>query len=133
MKLYRWGSTPHGTFGSLHMEKGWSCFTIEKPWINNKPFMSCVPAGKYELKETKYNRGGYDAIALMDVPDRSNILFHVGNTAADVSGCIAIGSSLSMVANRWAVANSKPTFAEFMRQSEPETEIEIVWDAPEED
>lgn len=61
-----------------------------------------------------YNRGGYQAYEVMDVPDRSLIKIHVGNTIDDVIGCIAPGKSLGFLERKWAVTSSKKAFQEFM-------------------
>jgi hypothetical protein len=69
-------------------------WTIERPWINNVPFKSCIPTGQYKVRRTNSPRFGPDIWQVQDVPDRTHILFHVANTSADVVGCIGCGISL---------------------------------------
>ena len=48
MILTRFTSTDHGTFGKLYVGDK-TFFTVEKPWLNNTPFKSCIPSGEYKL------------------------------------------------------------------------------------
>jgi hypothetical protein len=112
--LERFAYTPMGTFGKIMFEE-FECFTVERPWLDNKARQSCIPEGHYPLKLGMYNRGGYPAYEVMDVPDRSLIKIHVGNTMDDIVGCIAPGKSLGTIAGKWGVTNSKKALREFMK------------------
>ena len=65
-------------------------YTVERPWLDNKPFESCIPTGTYDL-EWITRPSGKPAIQVMDVPGRTHILLHPGNDVQDVVGCIAPG------------------------------------------
>ncbi len=112
--LERFAYSTMGTFGRLIME-GFGCFTVERPWLDNIPRESCIPEGAYRIAPRRFNRGGYDAFEILDVPGRSLILFHRGNTMNDVIGCVALGRSLGYVEGLWAVTHSRETFADFSR------------------
>ena len=86
-------------------------WTIERPWINNAPFKSCIPTGQYKIKRTNSPRFGPGTWQVQDVPDRTHILFHVANTSADVVGCIGCGISLYPDLN--GVGNSRKAMAKF--------------------
>jgi len=86
-------------------------WTIERPWLNNVPFKSCIPTGQYKVKRTNSPRFGPDTWQVQDVPDRTHILFHVANTSADVVGCIGCGISLYPDLN--GVGNSRKAMAKF--------------------
>ena len=86
-------------------------WTIERPWLNNIPFKSCVPTGQYKVRRTNSPRFGPDTWQVQDVPDRTHILFHVANTSADVVGCIGCGISLYPDLN--GVGNSRKAMAKF--------------------
>ena len=86
-------------------------WTIERPWLNNVAFKSCIPAGQYKVKRTNSPRFGPDTWQVQDVPDRTHILFHVANTSADVVGCIGCG--LSLYADLHGVGNSRKAMAKF--------------------
>jgi len=123
--LRRFCSCSMGTFGELTTDSGFSCFTVEKPWKNNAPWISCIPPGQYEVRPRRYNRGGYAALEVLDVPNRTDILIHKGNTAEDVQGCIVPGMRLGCLGDRWAVLSSSAAFAVIM--GEPQTSLLIRW------
>jgi len=110
-----------GTFGVLRLPE-FECVSVERPWLNNQPNVSCIPEGEYDLVPSRYNRGGYDTYEIRGVPDRSLIKIHVGNTALDVLGCVALGSSLGYTESpigtgaRWGVLHSRNSVREFMEQ-----------------
>lgn len=64
--------------------------TLERPWLNNKPYISCIPEGKYEVKWHNSPSKGW-CWKLLNVSDRTNILIHVGNMEDDTEGCILVG------------------------------------------
>lgn len=111
--LERFAYTPVGVFGKFKSDE-FECFTVERPWLDNKPRESCIPEGEYELQLSRYNRGGYPAYEVLGVPNRSLIKIHVGNSMEDVIGCIAPGKSLGFIAGKWGVSRSKVAFNEFM-------------------
>src|SRR5260221_6285664 len=86
---------PNGTNGDLLLNGDKICSTIELPWKENKPQVSCIPEGKYELKKRYTPRFGNHFI-LMNVPNRSFILLHAANDALkEMRGCIAPVSFLT--------------------------------------
>lgn len=113
----RFAYTPFGTFGRFSYE-GFECYTLEDPWKDNQRNVSCIPVGIYELKRDRYNRGGYDTFELQDVPQRSEILIHKGNTHHDVEGCLVLGAELGSLKNSWAVLSSSIAFNGFMNACE---------------
>lgn len=78
----------NGTFGRITLPDETPIVTVERPWINNEPNISCIPIGTYECAPRHYNRGNYPAIEVTNVPGRSYILFHVGNFVSNSEGCI---------------------------------------------
>ena len=113
--LQRFCSHPDvGTFGVLRLA-GFECYTVERPWRDNKPWLSCVPQGVYLTAETYYVRGDVHTIELLEVPNRTRILIHKGNLPTDVQGCIAVGSDLGTVGGRWAVTESAAAFANLVQ------------------
>jgi hypothetical protein len=125
--LERFAYSPFGGFGRLIIPE-FVCFTVERPWMDNKPRESCIPEGHYRLRLGEYHRGGYPAYEVMDVPDRSLIKIHIGNTIDDVVGCIAPGKSLGYIERKWAVTSSTKAFEEFMQAMGgiEESSIQIV-------
>lgn len=109
LKIVRFAYTPYGTFGRYVID-GREYFTIERPWVSNLPNVSCIPEGKYDCGPTRFHRKGYNAIEILNVPNRSLIKMHKGNKLTDVKGCIAVGCDLGVVDGFWAVLNSKKAF-----------------------
>jgi len=86
---------PNGTNGQLLLNGDRLCSTIELPWKNNQPKISCIPEGGYELRKRWSQRYGEHFI-LMNVPERSYILMHPANDALkELKSCIAPVSFLT--------------------------------------
>ena len=86
---------PDGTNGKLECEGKFICNTIELPWKNNETKVSCIPEGKYFIKK-RYSKKFQWHLEIMDVKNRSFILFHPANNALkELNGCIAPVTKLS--------------------------------------
>jgi hypothetical protein len=86
---------PDGTNGKLECEGKFICYTIELPWKNNETKVSCIPEGKYFIRK-RYSSKFQWHLELLDVKNRSLILFHPANNALkELNGCIAPVSKLS--------------------------------------
>ncbi len=92
--LSRRASFDWGTFGEMRLPSGVLIYTVERPWLDNRLNVSCIPAGEYEVLPRRFFRGGYDACEVVGVKGRSHILFHVANWPREVEGCIAPNSRL---------------------------------------
>jgi len=78
-----------GTNGQLSVDGKLICHTIELPWRNNTPCVSCIPEGVYPLVK-RYSTHFRDHLLVRQVPGRSFILFHsASNALQDLKGCIA--------------------------------------------
>ena len=128
MNLVRWCSSTMGVFGTLEYNR-FECVTVELPWRNNQPSVSCIPDGTYTLRRDYYHTGRYEAFEICDVANRSRILIHAANTIDDIKGCVGVGRELGWVNDRWAVTNSRETLDRLMRELDgvDETTINIVW------
>ena len=86
---------PDGTNGKLECEGKLICTTIELPWKNNETKVSCIPEGKYFIRK-RYSRKFQCHLEVIDVKDRSLILFHPANNALkELNGCIAPVTKIS--------------------------------------
>ena len=86
---------PDGTNGKLECEGKFMCYTIELPWKNNEKRVSCIPEGKYFIRK-RYSQKFKWHIEVIDVENRSFILFHPANNALkELNGCIALVTKLS--------------------------------------
>jgi len=93
MELVRFGSFKDRTIGRLTYN-GTHFFTVERPWLDNKQNISCIPTGFYELVRVDSPKFGPDTWEVANVTGRRNILIHVSNTSADVIGCLGLGMGL---------------------------------------
>ncbi len=92
LQLKRVTSEENITFGVLIYGGAPICVTLEPPWKDNKPSVSCIPVGVYVCRRVKSPKFG-DTFEIADVPGRTHILFHKGNWAKDTYGCVILGSS----------------------------------------
>lgn len=114
--LDRFYYSPAGTAGTLTVD-GIDYHTVERPWLNNEPFKSCIPDGTYTVKP--YNSEKFPNVwEIQCVQGRSHILIHAGNKPSDVQGCIAIGRSRRSSTPLW-VGQSRAAIRE-LRASLPD-------------
>lgn len=105
LRLVRYAYLSNATLGKLYVA-GKMFYTIERPWQDNKRRISCIPEGDYRL--VNYSSARFpNAYHVLDVPDRSHILIHVGNYVEDVEGCIAAGAGFQFYNNRPMVTQSR--------------------------
>lgn len=108
--LERLENGDQGTFGRLLGDTvGRSVlYTIERPWLDNQPNISCIPVGSYDCAwcwSRKLLRWTY---LLADVPDRAGIRIHSANLSSQLNGCIAVGERRGWLDGRKAVLLSAP-------------------------
>jgi hypothetical protein len=101
-----------GTFGILNVEDRFVCVTLEPPWKDNQRNVSCIPTGEYEVKPFISRRYG-KTYKIMNVPNRTGILFHRGNYVKDTKGCILLGIFRAIHENKEGVFSSIRAFDYF--------------------
>jgi len=99
------------------------CLTLEEEWKDNAKGISCIPNGSYLCQKVVTPHHG-KTYQVMNVPGRTSILIHSGNTEADTEGCILVGKEYGILETKdddsgqtekqLAVLRSKEAFAEFM-------------------
>ncbi len=105
-RLQRVASSDKGTFGVLCLGAIPICVTCEDPWNDNQTSISCIPKGVYQCD--KYSSEKFkDVWELKDVPNRSSILIHNGNSIADTHGCILVGKAFGTLSGMPAVVQSR--------------------------
>lgn len=123
--IHRVISNKNGTFGVMIYDNKPICVTCEDPWAKNKRLISCVPEGEYKV--TKHNGDKYkDVWILNNVPDRSYILIHSGNTIRDTQGCILVGEYFTDFDGLPGIANSLPTLNKLRKKLPKEFKIVII-------
>ena len=83
--------------------------TLERPWLNNEPFRSCIPEGTYICEFLECSGSGkYRGVwHVKDVMCRTEILFHAGNIVTDSVGCILVGLTSGYFGGKEAVLSSR--------------------------
>lgn len=118
--LTRLRQSNQGTEGFLTVpEIGFACFTLELPWRENRPSVSCIPAGIYPMTWRATDRRA--TYHIREVPNRTYILIHSGNYAGDVlkgfkthvEGCVLLGGRMGWLNGQRAVLVSRATVGEF--------------------
>ena len=108
-------------------------FTLELPDLDNQRNVSCVPCGTYRCEFLPRAGKRKNVYWVRDVPNRDQILIHVGNISCDTHGCILIGNARG----KNCVVNSRIALAEFVAlmkrkpfeltiQYQPEREIREI-------
>lgn len=98
VKVTRLKDDGHQTTGKMYVLTDniavFSCFTMELPWKDNAPRISCIPTGTYKCKKLPHsNAFGYEHIWIQDVPNRSGIKIHRANKVEHLKGCIGVGKT----------------------------------------
>lgn len=124
LDLIRVGQGAKGTFGVLRYGEVPFAVTLELPWLDNAQQRSCIPVGTYRCRRIHSPKFG-DVFEVMDVPGRSNILFHRGNRLIDTEGCILVGEEFASALDVPIVAGSQRGYTEFMLLLYGRTEFEV--------
>lgn len=118
--IMRLPSSKFGTFGRLD-----DFFSLELPWKDNLPKVSCIPEATYFCDVVRSPRMG-NVYQIFGVPGRSHCLIHSGNYAGDVSlglrshvqGCVLLGCKVGTLDRQPAVLVSKTAVRRFMESME---------------
>lgn len=127
MKIVRQPSTSDGTLGTWYAnDNSIICYTIELPWKDNDPQVSCIPEGSYQvIPHNSLNHP--NTWEIIGVPNRSSILIHNGNTEQSTLGCVCVGDSISTLNGLPAVLNSNKTL-DMLRGVLPDSFLlTIIW------
>lgn len=125
--------------GILSDENGNQWYTMERPWLGDKPGISCIPPGMYSLVPHAVMHGALTGLLTYALsnpelgvfpeppsnysgtnPVRVAILIHPANWAFQLEGCIAPGKARGLLAPSGsttllpAVLSSKDAFKEVL-------------------
>jgi hypothetical protein len=128
-----------GVFGALYHEGHRLAYTVEQPWRDNRPFVSCVPAGRY--RAVRFNSPKYGSTFALENHDldvyvekphdrgRWACLIHKANWAKELQGCIAPGTRLGAGRGEWMVQSSADAMARLFDivGGFDEWELSIIW------
>lgn len=113
LRLRRVAATDYATYGVLCRDGVPFAVTLERPWLDNAPRESCIPAGVYVCKRVQSPKFG-NTFEVTNVRGRSNILFHKGNVAEDSLGCILVGEAFNPVKGKPGITASAEGYGEMM-------------------
>ena len=117
------------TIGRLYVKNemgaAYVCDTLEPPVSPTKRGQyKAIPAGRYAVAVTWSPKFGRWLPLLVNVPHRSGIRIHAGNTAQDTAGCILVGQNLVV----GKVLNSRSTLDALLKRlgERPEGEKIVI-------
>jgi hypothetical protein len=122
------------TIGSLYIDGGFFCYTLEDKDRKledggEKVYgETAIPRGTYKLAITYSNRFKQQMPLLMDVSQFEGVRIHPGNTKEDTHGCLLVGTTYS---NK-RITNSRPAYEKLMVhlnkaiEDGEDVEVEIV-------
>lgn len=107
LRIIRSRTGKTGTFGEAQDDKGNHLFfTVEREWLNNVPFKSCVPPGWYDTEWYQSPKHGY-VLQLKNVLDkREYCQYHIANWFYQVEGCTGLGKGIKAL---WDKKKKKTT------------------------
>lgn len=116
------------TLGQVVLPSGKVIKSIERPWINNRPNISCYPSGTYLAKWLERSGSGRYKRCwhVQRVPKRSGILWHVGNLVRHSKGCTLPGMRHGKLGGLPAVLSSGAGLNLMRRELEGQDFILVV-------
>lgn len=124
--IERYDNDERGCYGSLSVGN-FDCYTLELPWRDNQPNVSCIPVGTYEaFVDHNVTIGRQEVIRLKDVPNRTGVLIHVGNYTSDIAGCVLVGNSQVTNSVKKMVTSSRNTMENLLAEIGDDGDTELV-------
>ena len=117
--------TDKSVLGKLYLNGEFYGHTLELTWKDNQKSVSCIPKGVYEARKRGGDESGkykYQHIEILDVPDRSLILIHVGNFPKNTKGCVLLGTTRAFN----FVGDSRKAFYKLMYDLQNFEELEVI-------
>ena len=136
IKIERFLKGNNCLIGKVYINDEFFCYSLEREWLDNRKYISCIPQGKYQCKP--YSSDKYpDVVEIINIKNRSKILIHKGNYYWEIAGCILFGDSYAEEIEAYnkhtkqkeltgAVWNSVRTLKKFYRKVGYEFDIEII-------
>lgn len=147
LHLLRVAQNETTTFGVLTYRTAYPiCLTIENKWECNTPYISCIPDGLYICESGIYSKATNSShnpsgisYKILNIPGRSDCIFHPGNSHHDTSGCIIPVTSYGMTWNKkhgehlLGGLGSRDAFGEFRQACKDSNKIMLniestIWD-----
>lgn len=115
------------TLGVLSFNNKEIAKTVELPWLNNNPKISCIPKGEYEVvRRTSAKYGNHFHIT--GVPKRDFILIHNANYHYQLLGCVAVGKTHTDINGDGYldVTDSKNTMKKLLKELPAEFILKVI-------
>ena len=109
------------TLGMLLIGSRLFCSTLELPWRKNERGISCIPDGDHAGRRVISPKFG--ETFELDVPGRSEVIIHAGNTHEDTRGCIILGMRPGTLNGKRAVKYSQIAMKRFRQYTEKADKI----------
>ena len=119
MNIMRFDLTSGGTYGMLLTDdRKEICKTLELPWKDNLPRISCIPTGTYTCHRRFSHHFQLEVFEITGVPGQADILMHPANYTSELLGCVALGTSFADLNHDGVqdVASSRDAFTAFMQR-----------------
>ena len=75
--------------------------TLERPDLDNRSMVSCIPEGEYLVKWGHMASHNIDHYLLQNVKDRSAIFIHIASKVEDLHGCIGSDRLSIQILETW--------------------------------
>ena len=126
--IFRLKQNEFQTTGILWVKPFFFCRTLELPWKNNQRNVSCIPPGVYPAQKYLSISKDQWVVQIKNVPGRSGIQIHSGNTYRDIKGCIIVGIGEKDIDNDGIidVIKSKKTMGKLLKKLPDEFTIKIL-------
>jgi hypothetical protein len=115
--LFRVILTEYYSIGIIFVDRVFYACSLEDTVRDIKvPEETCIPAGTYELALRQFGKHHevykerfsfhIGMIEILDVPNFTNVLIHIGNYSLDTSGCILVGGGFDISIEPARLVNS---------------------------
>jgi len=143
LTITRGPTSDQGTPGIATLDNGLSWHSLELPWRDNAPQVSCIPPGSYTASPFSSPHFHMWIYKLAGVPGRDDVEIHMGNWAGDVTkgyhsdvlGCVVLGKAIGVLppygkASQLAVLQSTTALQEFLSAVAGQPiEVVVQWQA----
>jgi hypothetical protein len=131
LTLKRMESTELGVFGVLAETFGRDiAVTLEHAYDSGNgdgSYIPKVPPGRYTcvkgMHRLAHSKAPFETFEIMNVPNHTKILFHVGNWNKDSNGCVLLGIDR---VGADMIAHSRKAFDAFMKLQENNNEFTLT-------
>ena len=122
LTLQRLSATPSSTLGLLSLGGKPLCFVLEdEARLIKLAGRTRIPAGEYSIRLrtwgehhqrylSRFSSFHKGMLWLRNVPSFQHILIHLGNSAADTSGCLLLGESASLSNGHFVLLQSQVAY-----------------------